>query len=100
MSPSAAALCFVKLEEALKVAFPEDWKEGLDLSFHVRDLELATTIEAEDGERQPSVYRRFKSMSKADAQFVVGVRNAEPFCNLSLEEERAFYRSFRKLCQL
>lgn len=100
MSPSTAALIFVKLEEALQKHFPEDWRNEVPLSFHIRDLELATTIEAEDGERQPSVYRRFKSLSKEDARFIIDVRNSKPFSDLSLEEERLVYRCFRQLCQL
>lgn len=94
---SIVTLAFVKLEEALHASFHDERLEGLPLIHHVRDLELATTIEAEDGELQPAVYRRFKSMSHKDAKFIVQVRNSLPFSSFSLEEERLVYKCFRKL---
>lgn len=97
MKVSVVTLAFVKLEEALQASFHEDRIEGRSLIHHVRDLELATTIEAEDGELQPAVYRRFKSMSKVDSQFIVKVRNSLPFTSFTLEEERLVYKCFRKL---
>lgn len=97
MDVSVVTLAFIKLEEALQASFHEDRIEGRPLIHHVRDLELATTIEAEDGELQPAVYRRFKSMSKVDAQFIVQVRNSLPFSSFNLEEERLVYKCFRKL---
>lgn len=94
---SLVTLAFAKLEEALAKTYYQDHIDGKPLIHHVRDLELATTIEAEDGDLQPAVYRRFKSMSKQDAQFVVKVRNSLPFSSFSIEDERLVYKCFRKL---
>ena len=100
MSPTIFSVCITKLhEEFCKDDYKllnGDFLEGP--SRLLKLLEYATMFESEDAsDLPPVVVRGFKSLSHELASWIVKIRNSEPFCNLSLREERFVYKTLRAI---
>lgn len=100
MSPTIFSVCILKLHEEFSkddyALLQGDFIEGPKRLLKL--LEYATMIESEDALDLPGVViRGFKNLSKSTAQWIVRVRNSDPFSSLSLKEERFVYKTLRAI---